>query len=143
MYHLKEKLVVGVDYGRRHCGVAIKLSGQDQVRPDRTIDAIELTRYLGSLAPDMIILGLPTGADGQETEQTREVMAVYQRLLEELPHVEIVLQDEFATSIDAKQLLTKREQRLPIPRQKDLLHSYSATLILRDYLISLREQDQA
>ncbi|MBP6006038.1 Holliday junction resolvase RuvX [Candidatus Saccharibacteria bacterium] len=143
MQKVRDKLVIGIDYGSRHCGLAIKPKGQDVVVPDRTVDTQDLKDRIGLHSPELIVLGLPTGVDGQETEQTREVIGFYQRLKQELPSVDIVFQDEFATSIDAKKLLTKREQKLPILKQKDLLHSYSATLILRDYLISLREQGLA
>lgn len=76
-----------------------------------------------------IIIGLPRGLDGQETEQTQYVRDIADEIAAGLgvtPH----LQDEALTSVKAENELQSRGK----PYEKGDIDSLSAVYILEDYL---------
>lgn len=78
-----------------------------------------------------LVVGLPRGMDGQETEQTRKTRE-FTKLLTEKTKLPIYLQDEAATSIAAEAELKSRGQY-----NREMVDALAATLILEDFL---REQ---
>ncbi len=81
----------------------------------------------------VLVVGLPRGMEGQDTQQTAVVHEFVENLQREL-HLPIVLQDEAVTSVQAEQELTERGK----PFSKGDIDALAATYILEDYLNSSR-----
>lgn len=115
---------LGIDYGAKRVGVAIGGESPRVARPFATLPNDEdlLTRLKLLIESEQIselVLGLPRGLDGQETEQTKLVRQ-FAKQLAALGRP-IVWQDEAATT----------DPRAAEPDQA------AATQILQDYLDSL------
>ena len=78
---------------------------------------------------DVLVIGLPRGLQGQETDQTKYVRDFVARLREVLA-VPFVFQDEALTSQKAEQELQARGK----PYEKGEIDALAATYILQDYL---------
>ena len=78
----------------------------------------------------MLVVGLPVHADGTEHELTRKCRR-FARRLEGRFGIETTLMDERHTSIDAS--IALRNAGVGDNRQKHLVESVAAQLILQDY----------
>ncbi len=76
-----------------------------------------------------IVVGLPRGLSGQETQQTAAVQA-FGKQLAAIVGVPISWQDEAVTSVQAEAELRKRDK----PYRKEDIDALAATYILEDYL---------
>ncbi len=79
-----------------------------------------------------LIVGLPRGLSGQDTEQTRQVRNFAEQLKDKLT-VGVHLQDEAVTSVHAESQLAAGRK----PYTKEQIDAEAATIILEDFL---REQ---
>jgi putative Holliday junction resolvase len=89
----------------------------------------ELNRVINTEAIGTIVVGLPRGLEGQETEQTR-ICREFAAELGTRTEAEIVLQDEALTSEQAKREFAERGHW---PKSGDL-DALAAVYILEDYL---------
>src|SRR3989344_4762116 len=116
--------IIGLDVGDKRIGVATasliaRLPQPHSVinRSDQTINDInELAIKLQATA---IVIGLPRGLDGQDTDQTSRVR-----------NFTIHFQDEALTSKKAEQELNHRK----VSYNKDAVDALAATYILSDFL---------
>lgn len=76
-----------------------------------------------------LVVGLPRGLDGQETEQTKKVRQFTAQLREKID-LPTVFQDEAATSIKAEAELAARGKGYNL----SMVDSLAATYILEDFL---------
>ena len=76
-----------------------------------------------------LVVGLPRGLDGQETEQTKYVKNFVDELAEHIS-LPVALQDEALTSVQAEASLAASRKSY----QKSDVDGVSASLILGDYL---------
>jgi putative holliday junction resolvase len=130
------KNFLGIDYGYARIGLAV---GDDELKIARPLTTLESVADPLSALKDIVqsqhisglVLGLPRGLDGQETQQTVEVRAFASQL--ESLGLPIHLQDEAATSSAAAERSTasKRKQR------KAALDAEAASIILQDFLYCL------
>lgn len=127
--------VLGFDVGERRIGVAVASMSARLPRPLTTIDRMETDAFekIIDLADEYkathIIIGLPRGMSGQETEQT----IFSRRFAEELKKrikLPISLQDEAGTSLLAKEELDSKKK----PYEKGDIDKLAATYILQDWL---------
>lgn len=79
-----------------------------------------------------LVVGLPRGLSGQDTEQTRQVRNFAEQLKNKLT-VGVHLQDEAVTSVHAESQLAAGRK----PYTKEQIDAEAATIILEDFL---REQ---
>ena len=129
--------VMAFDFGEKNIGVAI---GEMQLRlahPLATVNDVHTDRRFDSIAllidewkPVLLVVGLPTHADGTEHELTR-LSRRFARRLEGRFDIKTELVDERYTSITAGVAL--RESGIRGKKQKPLLDQVAAQQILQSY----------
>jgi putative Holliday junction resolvase len=89
----------------------------------------ELLQVMKQNDVDQIVIGLPRGLDGQETDQTAAAQAFGKELANQT-NVPISWQDEAVTSVQAETVLKQQGK----PYTKGDIDAVAASLILQDYL---------
>lgn len=140
--------LLGIDYGRRRIGLALSDASGVLARPWRTIEAAgspqasaaALATLLETLrtaedpeAGDVraAIVGLPRRLSGEEHEQTREARR-FADDLGRLSGLQVYLQDERLSSVEAEERLSARERDWRARKRK--LDAAAAAVILQDFL---------
>lgn len=122
--------VLGIDYGRRHIGLALSdetfliaapLKAIEINRPGRAIDLIK--KVIINEGVSMIVLGIPLGIDGKNTEMSQEV-SLFGTKLSKTTGVNLIYWEETATS----KIASQRQ------KNKNKWHSEAARMILQEYL---------
>lgn len=121
---------MGIDYGSRRIGIAVSDSGGRIAFPKKVIFSRGNHETLERLKPFLeeekiskIIVGLPVGLDGKETEQTRTV-----REFAEILRKEIMLPIEFENEM----LTTHMVKQAGV--EKEHTDEAAAAVILQSYL---------
>lgn len=131
---------LAIDFGEARLGIAIANSIARLVSPRPAIGSEQVLENLEKLCQaekiDAIVVGLPRGIEGQETEQTGVVRAFVQELQERMPNIPVYLQDEALTSVQAEKELATRGKQFT----KGEIDSLAATYILEDFLMEHREE---
>lgn len=129
--------VLGFDFGGRRIGVAVGQLELGLAHPLATVSNANAEECFGSIAqligewrPVLLVVGLPTHADGTEHELTRRSRR-FSRRLEGRFGIKTMLVDERYTSVDASAAL--REGGLKGKKQKPVLDQIAAQLILQTY----------
>lgn len=121
---------LGIDYGSKRIGVAVSDDEGSIAFPRTILDNKGNRRSVQSLKTlvreediGTIILGLPTGASGQDTEQTGHVRE-FARVLKEKVSVPVHFENEILTTKMARPSILKGNP----------VDASSAALILQSYL---------
>lgn len=125
---------IALDVGQARIGVAV---ANDVARIAMPLPAIAndegclqaIAALLAEHTVRTLVVGLPRGLNGQETEQTAYVRQLI-ATLEKTISIPVVTQDEAVTSVKAEAELQQRGQ----PYDKGDIDSLSAVYILEDYL---------
>lgn len=80
----------------------------------------------------VFVVGLPFNMDGTEGPRAAEVRAFGAELIARFPRTTIEFQDERLSSKEAEELM--RDAHIPVRERRDWKDSYSALVILRDWL---------
>lgn len=126
------KTYLGIDYGTKRVGVAVGEDNTKMVRSLTTLDNDEeLLKNLQALinhhGASAVVVGLPRGLDGQDTDQTRLV----QNWIKDTKfNVPLHQQDEAVTSEVAR-------QQLASDAPKAAVDAAAAAIILQDFLNDL------
>ncbi len=128
------KFYLALDIGDKRIGVAIANSIARIASPLTTLhvtDSIneDIVSLINQNSINEVIIGLPRGLNGQETDQTKKIRDFVEKfkLHTELP---IHLIDEAGTSLKAKDELSLRKKGFI----KEDVDSLAASYILEDYL---------
>ncbi len=133
------KRVLGIDFGLKRVGLALTDPTGTLASPLRTLERSgreqcfdELREIIEAEGVEHVVVGLPLGLDGQETETTRQARNFAQSLARRIgPDVELF--DERLTSAQAEEEL--KEAGLTCPKKrKQALDSQAAAIILRTWL---------
>ena len=142
-------VILGLDVGVRRIGVAW---GDDEVRLAAPLEPIvndgealdKLAKLIIRMGVSTVVVGLPRNNDGMETQQSKYSRQFADDLVDtliaqEVNDVDIVMQDESLTSIEAEDML-KRDKRHSNDRmlRDGTLDSQAAVIILTDYLEEVR-----
>ncbi len=132
---------LAIDYGSKRVGLAMTNLAARLPSPYKTIPNDEklLCALLQTIKDEqitVIILGLPRGLKGQNTNQTEEVEK-FNELLSKSTNLPIYLQDEALTSHKAELELNHRGR----PYKKEDIDALAATYILEDWLIDQNETE--
>ena len=126
--------ILAFDIGGQRTGVARAHLGAPFPGPLTTLD--EPAKFLDAIVElctrenaAMVVLGLPRGMGGQDTEQTEQVRAFGRELEQRLP-VPVYWMDEALTSVKAEAELRSRGK----PYDKGDIDALAATLILEDFI---------
>lgn len=126
--------IVALDVGAQRIGVARANSIARIASPLTTLQHTDhifddITELLRQEQADALVVGLPRGLDGQETDQTGYVRTFIADLQEHIS-IPVHLQDEALTSVKAEKELQARKK----PFAKGDVDALAATYILSDYL---------
>lgn len=133
--------VLGIDFGLKRVGLAITDPDGMLASPRGTIERTtrnkcfdDLKAIIESERVELVVVGLPLGLDGQETETTRQARNFAESLARRVD-VPVELMDERLSSAQAETELKEAGLRCPRKR-KAALDSQAATIILRSWLQS-------
>ncbi|MES2617035.1 MAG: Holliday junction resolvase RuvX [Bacteroidota bacterium] len=130
--------IIALDYGKRRTGVAVTDPLQMIAQPLTTIDTNKIIAYLKDYFAreivDEIVLGEPMNMDGSETDATPLVAEFEKKLNESFPQYKIIKIDERLTSRMAKQAIIDAGYKKKDRRNKKLVDTVAAALILQSYL---------
>lgn len=129
---------LALDVGEVRVGVAVAEHGLGIARPLTTLANDEtlvtkIQELLNVHNIKTVVVGLPRGLDGQDTQQSKKVEQ-FASQLEKLLNTEIHLQDEALTSVRAKETLAHSGK----PFTKEDVDAVAASLILSDYMDEVR-----
>lgn len=130
--------IIAIDFGMKRVGIASTDPLQIIASPLTTVankDAVSfIVNYCSREAVETIVVGQPFRMSGELSGVEKEIVKFIDKLQEKLPDMHFDRCDERYTSKMAMQALiasgVKKKQR----RDKSLLDSTSAGLILQDYL---------
>lgn len=126
---------LALDVGEKRVGVAIAHGDVRIALPMTTLERQaddfweDLLELIAKQDVGQLVIGLPRGLDGQETDQTRAALAFGDELAEKTD-ISITWQDEALTSIKAESILRSQGK----PYKKADIDALAASLILTDYL---------
>lgn len=134
--------VLALDVGGRRVGVAVASLEARLPRPLTTLlhddnFASELAKIVESESIMALIVGLPRGLDGQETQQTVAI-ANFTKELKAKFDLPVHFQDEAVTSKQAEAELQARSK----PYQRSDVDALAATYILEDWLAVQKESHE-
>lgn len=133
--------VLGVDHGKRRIGLAVSDESGLLARPllvlphvARAADAQRVAEIAAEHGAGLIVVGLPTDADGQIGPQARRAMR-FGEALRAVADLPVQYWDESYSTADAKAALRaaggRRKHRTPVD-------AAAAAVILQDYLSAQR-----
>jgi putative Holliday junction resolvase len=135
-----EVRIMGIDYGEKRIGIALSDPLNIFAYPFKTInndsnfwnDFSELVR---DYKISIIILGLPSSKFTSSKKLADKVHVFKEEIIKKLK-LEIILWDEEFTSAIAKEKILEAVTKKSKRRDKGLLDSFSATVILQEFLDS-------
>jgi len=137
-YFCAMEKAIGIDFGLKRTGLAITDDLGLIASPLVAVPSEKLMSFLIDLIPKekikVIVLGFPTSLDGTDTHITENVRLL-KEALEKQFNLPVELQDERMSSSRAMQAIHqggKAKQK----KNKGLVDTISATLILQDYMES-------
>lgn len=142
-------IVLGLDVGTRRIGVAY---GDTEVKIAAPLDAIEndgnaldkLAKLVVRMNASTVVVGLPRNSSGDETKQSQYSRQFADDLgdalsINSVSDVDIVMQDESLTSIEAEDELRRDKRHFNDKMLRDgTLDSQAAVIILTDYLEAIK-----
>jgi putative Holliday junction resolvase len=100
--------LLGIDYGLAKCGLALADSETKTAIPFKTLSYQDLIPgglkdLIEAETIEKIIVGLPLGLNGQETQQTKEALAFINQI-KSIFKIEVIAEDERLTSVQAQNI---------------------------------------
>ncbi len=130
--------LMGIDFGTKRVGLALSDGQGLLAHPYATLTRSTRERLFADLLAiiarenvQAVVLGLPLGLDGQETETTRQVRN-FAASLKRRVSIPIYFQNEALSSQYAQEQLRQAGRRGQ--KQRMVLDQQAAVLILNDYL---------
>ncbi len=132
--------ILGIDYGTKRIGIAttdplqIISSALDTVSPEKFFDFI--ADYLSEEEVEAIVVGEPKKLNNTDADIMPRIKKFVQTLTEKYPNIPIHFQDERFTSKEAQRVILASGIKKMKRRDKSLTDKVSASLILKDWMIS-------
>jgi putative Holliday junction resolvase len=134
--------ILAIDYGARRCGMAWTDPLCLIPSPLPPVDTVNLFSALAALINsgpvDKLVIGYPRGLDGRPTDATIPVDTFLIAFTAQWPEVAVILWDERFSSKMAQQLIREAGVKKQKRKNKQLIDTVSAVLILQNYLQSLQ-----
>ena len=134
--------ILAIDFGRKRTGIAVTdplqivANGLTTVATHTLIDFLQ--SYVKSEPVELIVVGLPKQLNGQPSESTKWLEPVLNRLRKVMPDMPVVMYDERFTSTLAHRAMIDGGMKKMDRRNKEVVDSIAAAIILNDYLQSRR-----
>lgn len=133
--------LLAIDYGEKRLGLAISDPNQIISKPLKTIILSdsqyiynELEKIISDYEIQKLIIGLPLGMDGKNTQQTSKVEAFKENLQNKIS-IPVILFDERLSSVSAKKSLIS--QGIKTGHNKSKIDQTAAAIFLQQYLDTL------
>lgn len=131
--------IVALDIGDKRIGVATAHTVARLAQPLKTLEVgddiiDQIHALLNEQSAVILVVGLPRGMEGQETEQTRKVQHFVNSFRDQL-EIPVYWQDEAVTSILSETALQAKKGTYT----KGDIDALAATLILDDFLATYKE----
>lgn len=130
--------IMAVDYGESRTGIALcdptefLASPVGIIKEKNTLKAIEkIAEKAAELGAQLIVVGKPLNMNGTAGERAEKCTFVAQEV-EKLSGIEVVMWDERATTITARNMLT--DSGTFGKKRKEVLDAVARTVILENYL---------
>lgn len=134
--------ILAIDYGQKRTGIAVTDTLQMIANGLATVETRELEKfiidYLTKEDVSTIVVGKPTQMNGENSENMKRIEPFFNRLKKLFPDKEITYYDERFTSVLAHQAMLQSGISKKARQNKALVDKISATIILEDYLQSIR-----
>lgn len=130
--------ILGIDYGTKRTGIAVTdplqiiASGLTTVPTHELFDFI--ANYLKEEEVEAIVVGEPMHPDGNPAQIAGHVRGFVTKLRKQYPTIQVFMQDERYTSLEAKQVILQSGVNRKKRQDKALVDKVAAALILEDYL---------
>jgi len=132
--------IMAIDYGRKRVGIAVTDELQLIANGLATVPAHEimafLVTYLKLEKVDAFVVGEPRQMNNQPSESLQYIIPFVNRLKKEFPDIPVEMADERFTSKMAFQTMIDAGLKKKDRRNKELVDTISATIILQSYLSS-------
>ena len=129
---------LGIDYGTKRTGIAITDTMQIISSGLTTVDTYLLSDFIADIVIkeniECFVVGDPKNLDGTNTDSTGHVNGFVKRLKKLYPKIILHQIDERFTSKIAKQSILASGIKKKKRKNKALVDSVSAAIILQDYL---------
>lgn len=136
--------ILCIDYGQKRTGLAVTDPLQIIAGGLATVSTQQLMSYLRAYmereSVERIVIGEPRQTNGQPSENYPRVMQFVAQWRRQFPQVPIVTYDERFTSVLAHQAMLHGGLKKKARQDKALVDELSATIILEDYLESLKRR---
>jgi putative Holliday junction resolvase len=130
--------ILAIDYGKKRVGIAVTDPMKMIAQPLVTIDTPLIFEYLKSYTSkeevELFVLGEPKRLNGEDTDASPLVREFEIKLQNAFPNIPIKKMDERLTSRMAKQTLIDAGYKKMDRRNKKLVDTVAAALILQIYL---------
>lgn len=134
--------ILSIDYGKKRTGLAVTDPLQLIAGGLATVPSSELLKYITDYCcreeVETIVVGEPRQPNGLPSENLQRVKTFVGQLRKALPAMNIVMYDERFTSVLAHQTMLDAGLHKKARQNKALVDEISATIILQDYMESLR-----
>jgi putative holliday junction resolvase len=130
--------ILAIDYGEKRFGLAHTDPLQLFASPIATIPSTEFERwikdYCNREAPSAIVIGMPKQLSGEDTHSTQRVRDFMQWLQLQYPDIPLHTVDERYSSKEAQYHILQMGKTKQQRKEKGLVDTVAATLILQTYL---------
>ena len=134
--------ILAIDYGQKRTGIAVTDTLQMIANGLTTVDTRELEKfivdYMAQEDVSTIVVGKPTQMNGENSENMKRIEPFFNRLKKLFPNKEVTYYDERFTPVLAHQAMLQSGIGKKARQNKALVDKISATIILEDYLQSIR-----
>ncbi|MFT3993507.1 MAG: Holliday junction resolvase RuvX [Dysgonomonas sp.] len=134
--------LLAIDYGTKRTGIAVSdtlkiiANGLTTVATHTLIDFLK--SYLQKESVDCIIVGMPKQMNNEYSDNMKHIVPFVKKLQGLYPDLKIEYYDERFTSVLAHQAMLDGGLKKKDRQNKALVDEISATIILQDYMESLR-----
>lgn len=134
--------IMSIDYGTKRCGIAVSdplkiiANGLDTVPTSSLLDFI--ADYTKQEPVECVVIGQPLTKNNEPGKIEHLIVGFIRKLKEIYPDVTIKRVDERFTSKEAASIILKSGVNKKKRKEKGLVDKVSATLILQDYMESIR-----
>jgi len=134
--------ILAFDYGLKRTGLAATDNLHLIANPIGTVETAQLhtwlNKYLENETVDCFVVGMPSRFSGEDTHATKPVQEFIAKLNVLFPLIPIKTMDERLSSREARNSLVLGGQKKSKRKDKNLLDTVSAALILQTYLQSIK-----
>ena len=136
--------ILAIDYGRKRTGIAVSDTLQMIANGLTTVPTHQLLtfilEYVEKEPVERILVGLPKQMNNEVSENMKHIEPFVRSLKKKLPEMPIEYVDERFTSVLAHRTMLEAGLKKKDRQNKALVDEISATIILQDYMESLRLQ---